>query len=826
MAKESFREVQADGLSMKSVLAGAGAVAGEALVAVGVEAVKMASEYQLATTRLVTSAGEQKSNLKMVQDGMLNMAGQVGISANELAKAMYYVEAAGYHGADGLKVLKAAAEGAVAENADVTHVSQALTDVLVDYHLKASAAADITSKMIEAVAHGKTNLEDFSKAFASIVPAASAAGISFNDVGAALANMTNHGFTTQRAAQNLAQALRSLLKPTKPMMDAFQQFGVSADELKAKLHGPNGLTDAMEYLAQAATKAGKEGTPEFAAALRALMGTAPGANAALATVGANFSATTDTINAMAKATADAQGRVQGFALVQHTFGQQIRELDAGFQSLLIRIGLQLLPILSKFISYVMTNGTPIMKQLGDLTKQYIVPVLTQLWQILQNLSPTAQTVFKVFGVAGLAALVAVSAVLHDVLNPALLALSGFLKDNQTIVAGVVAGYIGYRAILLAIATTTALVELATKGATAAQVAWTAATWLFRDSEIAAAAGLEISRIGAIAYAAQALVVEGATKAWTAAQWLLNVALDANPIGLVSLAIVGLAGGFYLLYNRSLLVRQVVNTLFDGWAAAAGMMGRGVIYATRAVVDTVLGALHLLVEGWAKALGWMPGLGGVLKGVQKDFEGFIGSVDSGFQSAQDAADSFQKSAQTATAVKVLQMDIGAWQQNIEKAKSELNSVPASKRAQLLANIADLTAKIDAAQSKIDQLHGKTVTIYYNGVPEGYQGPGGTYTSTTGFSYAAGGVVSAAASGGARNGMVLVGEQGPELVKLPSGSYVTPAGQTRQMLAGAGGGAQRLEIEWVGGNAGDEFLAWLRRNIRIRGGNVQTVLGQGY
>jgi TP901 family phage tail tape measure protein len=337
----SFQKLAAVGL-------GVGAVA---VTVVGVTT-KWAADFQAATARLVTSAGETKDKLDLVRNGILDMSGQVGVSAQDLAHAMYYVEAAGFHASDGLTVLKAAAQGAAAEGADTTTVAQALTDVLKDYHLSAANAADITSKMITAVAHGKVNLQDFSAAFANIVPAASAAGISFNDIGAALSSMTNHGFTAQRASQNLAQALRSLLKPTVPMQKAFAQFGVSADELKAKLHGPNGLTDAMEYLSQAALKAGKEGTPEFAAAMRALMGTAPGANAALTTVGANLADTTATIKAMGSATADAQGRVQGFSLIQQTFSQKLKETEAGFQALGIKLGTVLLPYVEKFLGWV------------------------------------------------------------------------------------------------------------------------------------------------------------------------------------------------------------------------------------------------------------------------------------------------------------------------------------------------------------------------------------------------------------------------------------------------------------------------------------------
>lgn len=355
---------QAEGLGGK--MGKMGKLGVEALGEIAVESVHMATTYESVTTRLVTSAGEQQKNLDMVRKGMLDMAGQVGVSAIDLANAMYYVESAGFHGADGLTALKAAAQGAKAEGADTTTVVKAMTDVLVDYHLGADQAANVTSKMIVAVAQGKTSLQDFSGAFASIVPAASAAGISFNDVAAALAQMTNHGFTANRASANLAQALRSMLNPTGTMKTAFTEFGVSTKELQAKLSGPNGLTDAMEYLSQKATKAGKEGTPAFAAALKLLMGTAPGANAALATVGANFDATAASIGKISKASADGQGNVQGFAEVQATLGQKTAELGASFDSLMIELGDKLLPVLKSGADFMLKHKDAAVVLVGAL----------------------------------------------------------------------------------------------------------------------------------------------------------------------------------------------------------------------------------------------------------------------------------------------------------------------------------------------------------------------------------------------------------------------------------------------------------------------------
>jgi len=54
----------------------------------------------------------------------------------------------------------------------------------------------------------------------------------------------------------------------------------------------------------------------------------------------------------------------------------------------------------------------------------------------------------------------------------------------------------------------------------------------------------------------------ATTAATAAQWLLNIAMEANPIGLVVIAIAALVAGLYLLYENNEQVRASINGLWD------------------------------------------------------------------------------------------------------------------------------------------------------------------------------------------------------------------------------------------------------------------------
>lgn len=87
-------------------------------------------------------------------------------------------------------------------------------------------------------------------------------------------------------------------------------------------------------------------------------------------------------------------------------------------------------------------------------------------------------------------------------------------------------------------------------------------------------------------------------------------------------------------------------------------------------------------------------------------------------------------------------------------------------------------------------------------------------------AAGGPIGAAATGGARGALTWVGEQGPELLRLPYGSQVYPAGQSKQMAAQqaqqAGGGAPVVNLYASGGILAERDVVRIIRDELSRGG----------
>lgn len=265
-ASTAFKEVQGDAGKTAAATDEAnesaglfGMGAGTAFLAVGAgiavvaaKTVDMAATFQAGMESLVTGAGESQKNIGMVSSGILNMAVATGTSTAQLTSGMYMIESAGFHGAAGLQVLQAAAEGAKVGNADLGDVANGVTDVLNDYHDPASKAVDVTNQLVATVSAGKMHMQDLAGSLSNVVPLASSAGISFAQVGGAIATMTGHGMSADQATQDLANTIRSLQAPNSVAVQEMQALGLNSNQVSQQL-GQKGLTGTLSELTEAIT---------------------------------------------------------------------------------------------------------------------------------------------------------------------------------------------------------------------------------------------------------------------------------------------------------------------------------------------------------------------------------------------------------------------------------------------------------------------------------------------------------------------------------------------------------------------------------------------
>lgn len=111
--------------------------------------------------------------------------------------------------------------------------------------------------------------------------------------------------------------------------------------------------------------------------------------------------------------------------------------------------------------------------------------------------------------------------------------------------------------------------------------------------------------GFVAFVTQAM---NGVKAWAVVQWLLNAAMNANPISLIVIAIAALVAGLIYAYNTSTEFRNACNTAF----AAVGEAGRWLWNnALAPVVRFIVNGFASIVDGIAgmlEALGNIPGFG--------------------------------------------------------------------------------------------------------------------------------------------------------------------------------------------------------------------------
>jgi hypothetical protein len=226
-------------------------VMGTAALGVGVAAVHMAGDFNLATARIQTDGGEQANALGQVRGGILDLMGQVGDSAQQLEAGMNTVESAGFHAANGgLNVLKIAAEGAKVGNADLAVMTDALTSDLNAYGQSASSAAADTDQMIATVAAGKLHMQDLASSLSTVLPIAAANKVAYAQIGGALATMTMQGVSAQQGTQNLASTIRALGNPNNVAIKTMQQLGLSANQVSQDL-STKGLTGVLGELHQA-----------------------------------------------------------------------------------------------------------------------------------------------------------------------------------------------------------------------------------------------------------------------------------------------------------------------------------------------------------------------------------------------------------------------------------------------------------------------------------------------------------------------------------------------------------------------------------------------
>lgn len=180
------------------------------------------------------------------------------------------------------------------------------------------------------------------------------------------------------------------------------------------------------------------------------------------------------------------------------------------------------------------------------------------------------------------------------LVPVINGLSGILSHRAVadVILGIIAAvYIGIKAFEVYRAVTATVVAI--------QDAYAASTYGLAVAQDAGKLSMALYIARTIALKAAQIASAAASGVMTAAQWALNVAMDANPVALVVIAIAALAAGLIYAYKHSERFRDIVNAAFSAVKSIAKNVFE---WLKNAVVD----AINFVRAHWELILSIMTG----------------------------------------------------------------------------------------------------------------------------------------------------------------------------------------------------------------------------
>lgn len=256
-ADEAMKRAGASQSQYQAKLAGVSQSAGKmadslrpaaiATVGLGTAAGIAAGKFETTFAKSVGLAGLAANEVENVKNKTLELAKATGRGPQDLAEGFYFISSAGIQGKAALDALEVSAKGAAAGLGDTATVADVLTSAINAYgeaNLSAAQAGDV---LAETAKQGKAEASALAPQFGRLLPVAAQLGVSFDQVGGALAYLTRTSGNASLASTEVAGIMRKLLAPTEQAQKALGLYGITADDLRAKV-GKEGLLATLQYL--------------------------------------------------------------------------------------------------------------------------------------------------------------------------------------------------------------------------------------------------------------------------------------------------------------------------------------------------------------------------------------------------------------------------------------------------------------------------------------------------------------------------------------------------------------------------------------------------
>lgn len=609
--------------------------------------VKTAAEFDTTMATMRVNSAASAAEMDKLRETAIKLGADTVFSAGESAEAMLELSKAGLSvgeiGTASVGALKSTMDLAAADGLELADAATIMANAMAAYGIEAEDASKVTSILAAGAVASTTDVTGLAAGLKYVGSTAASLKVPLDDSVTALAALNNAGIDASTAGTSLNQFMLGLIPTTDKAKDAIKKYGLEFTTASGELRPMGEIVTELGDKLDGLTDVERKKVLQTIFNVRGMRT----ANVLLAEGAQGWEDLSTEVNKAGVDTDLANARMEGMA-------GAIEQMKGSLETAELVIGTALTPIVEDLAGKVQGLANWF-TELDEGTQQNVVRAgmfAAAMGPALIVVGKTIQGVKALVG--GIQSLHRVWKVTRAVARVYALSMAGTTKA----IALSTAAHIKHAAVV--VGSTVKSVALST-----AALVKNGAMW------VATAAKM-------LAYKAVSVAVSVATKAMAAAQWLLNVALNANPIGLVIAGLALLGGALVLAWKKSETFRKVVTKGFQIIAKGALALVKLWITGYQLMTNAFLALVSTVIRGAAKAFGWIPGIGPKLKGAADSFDRFRERVDGQFNKAKETVDKFQekvdgldgKKAKVSVDVKIQKISIAQGVRNKLNANASL------------------------------------------------------------------------------------------------------------------------------------------------------------
>ena len=356
-----------------------GAAAITAVVGALTYAVGKAAAFETAMLNVNSIAKVSPVAFEGLKDAVLDLSTRLPQSAETLAQGLYDISSSGFAGAEGIKVLEAAAKAASAGLAQTSESAAGITAVLNAYSYSADEAQRVSDILFKVVDRGVITFPQLASEIGKVTALSAPLGVSLEDVAAGLAVLTKNGIDAENATTQLNAIMQAVLSPTGKATKLAKKLGIDFTATGLRTKGLNG------FMADLIKKTG--GSNE---AIAELLGDARAIRGAFVLAKNGGQQFNDELALMENAAGSTD---TALSYQQQGLNYQLQIMQNKVDGIAIGIGTALIPAVNEFLGAIENAGVGLTK----VNDNHFTPFKKSLDEFAALLGNTGDDAFLQFG---------------------------------------------------------------------------------------------------------------------------------------------------------------------------------------------------------------------------------------------------------------------------------------------------------------------------------------------------------------------------------------------------------------------------------------------